>query len=47
MVGTMKMVSMRCSSISRSISSASKRGMTTSTPPSRPARMPKEFGAEW
>ncbi len=46
MVGTMKMVSIRCSSINRKNSSGSKRGMITSTPPRRPERMPKEFGAE-
>jgi hypothetical protein len=47
MVGTMNTVSTRCFSISASISSASKRGIITSTPPSRPERTPKEFGAEW
>ena len=47
MVGTMKMVSIFSRSISRRNSSASNRGISTSAPPSRPERSPKEFGAEW
>ena len=46
MVGTMKMVSIFCASISRRNSSGSKRGISTSAPPSRPVRRPNEFGAE-
>ena len=46
MVGTMKMVSIRSRSIMRRNSSGSKRGISTSAPPRRPARRPNEFGAE-
>ena len=46
MVGTMKMVSILSRPIRRRKSSGSKRGMMISAPPSRPARSPKEFGAE-
>src|SRR4051794_29156533 len=46
MVGTMKMVSILYRSISWRNSSASKRGISTSAPPSFPARRPNEFGAE-
>ena len=46
MVGTMKMVSIFSASTTRKNSSASKRGMIASAPPSRPARRPNEFGAE-
>ena len=46
MVGTMKMVSIFSVSIRRRNSSGSKRGISTSAPPSRPARRPNEFGAE-
>lgn len=46
MVGTMKMVSIERRSISARNSSGSNRGISTSAPPSRPARMPNEFGAE-
>lgn len=45
-VGTMKMVSIRSRSISAKNCSASKRGISTSAPPSLPERSPKEFGAE-
>jgi hypothetical protein len=47
MVGTMKMVSIRSTSISRRNSSGSNRGISTSAPPRRPERRPNEFGAEW
>ena len=47
MVGTMKIVSIFCSSISRRNSSGSNRGISTSAPPRRPDRRPNEFGAEW
>ena len=46
MVGTTNMVSIRCVSINVRNSSGSNRGISTSAPPSRPARRPKEFGAE-
>ena len=46
MVGTMKMVSIFSVSTTRKNSSGSKRGMSTSAPPRRPARRPNEFGAE-
>ena len=46
MVGTMKRVSIRSTSIRRKNSSGSNRGIKTSAPPRRPARRPNEFGAE-
>jgi hypothetical protein len=46
MVGTMKMVSIRSRAIRARNSSGSKRGISTSSPPRRPARRPNEFGAE-
>ena len=47
MVGTINTVSIFSTSTSRKNSSASKRGISTSAPPSRPARRPNEFGAAW
>ena len=46
MVGTMNMVSRRSRSISSSSATGSKRGISTITSPTRPARMAKALGAE-
>ena len=47
MVGTMNMVSRRSRSINSSNPAGSKRGISTITSATRPARMAKALGAEW